>query len=71
MVPTLAGIRKKGVPEQIVNLVEEMYNGSTTGVRTGCGVSAESPVTVGRHHGSARSPFLFVVYSGRDRREVT
>ena len=44
-------------------IVEELYNGATTAcrVRTECGVSAEFPVTVGLHQGSALSRFLFVV----------
>ena len=54
-------LRKKGVPEPIVRLVEEMYNGATTRVRTECGVSAEFPVTVGLHQGSALDTFLAVV----------
>ena len=39
----------------------EMSNGATTRVRTLCGVSAESPVSVALHQGSALSRFLFVV----------
>ena len=50
--------RKKWVPHPIVNLVEEMHNGPTTRVRTVCGLSAEFPVTVGLHQGSALSRFL-------------
>ena len=53
-------IRKKGAAKEIVKLVE-MYNGATTRVRTECGVSAEFPVTVGLHQGSALSPFVCVV----------
>ena len=40
-----------------------MYNGPTTIERTEseCGVSAEFPVPLGLHQGSALSPFQFVV----------
>ena len=34
-------IRKEGVHKQIARLVEEMYNGATSRVKTDCGVSAE------------------------------
>ena len=54
-----------------MNLVEEMYNGSTTGVRTGCGVSAEFPMTVGLHHAGVSTEPFSGCGSGRDRREVT
>ena len=43
-------------PEQIVSLVEEMYNGATTRVRTECGVSAELPVS-GVTLGVSTEPF--------------
>ena len=46
---------------EIVKLDKEMCNGATTRVRTERGVSAEFPVTVALHTGSALSPFLFVV----------
>ena len=53
--------KEESVPEQLMKLVEEMYNGATARVRTECGVLAEFPVTVGLHQGSALIPFLFAV----------
>ena len=57
--------KQKGVAQQIVKLVEEMSNEATTRVRTERGVSAEFPCSIkqcmGLHHGSALSPFQFVV----------
>ena len=51
LVPT-----KKGVPEQIPSLIEEMYNGATTRVRTECGASAEFAVS-GVTPGVSTEPF--------------
>jgi exonuclease III len=57
----LGSLRKKGVPERLVRVVEDMYGGARTTVRTDEGSSDQFEVKVGLHQGSALSPFLFVV----------
>ena len=53
-------LRKKGVQERMIKIVESMYDGAKTCVRTGEGYSSYFEVKVGLHQGSALSPFLFI-----------
>ena len=53
-------IRKKNVGEEHIKVIQDMYYGCTTSVRTLI-VSTESfEVKVGPHQGSALSPLLFI-----------
>ncbi|XGW19497.1 hypothetical protein V3C99_003389 [Haemonchus contortus] len=54
-------LRKRKVPEHLVSLVKDMYDGSTTTIRTPHGQTGAIDVTVGVHQGSALSPFLFLL----------
>ena len=54
-------LRCKGVSESLIELVKEMYSGSSTRVNTMYGKTQEFEIGVGLHQGSALSPFLFVV----------
>ena len=54
-------MRRKGIPEKLVRMVKEMYNGARTAVRAPGGMSDEFEVTVGLHQGTALSPYLFVL----------
>lgn len=54
-------LRKRGVPERLINLVKEMYRGARTVVSTLFGDTEEFTIDVGLHQGSALSPFLFLV----------
>ena len=54
-------LRRRGVPEKLVRLVEATYHGSSTVVRTMHGRTDEFPIKVGLHQGSGLSPFLFIV----------
>ena len=54
-------LRRRGVPEKLVRLVEATYRGASTVVRTTHGRTDEFPIKVGLHQGSGLSPFLFIV----------
>ena len=54
-------MRKVGVEEWIVRLVQAMYNNARSQVRVGCEYSEEFEVGVGVHQGSVLSPLLFII----------
>ncbi|KAK3560857.1 hypothetical protein QTP86_022619 [Hemibagrus guttatus] len=54
-------MRKSGVAEKYVRVVQDMYERSRTVVRCAVGQSEEFKVEVGLHQGSALSPFLFAI----------
>ena len=54
-------LRKLGVEEWIVRLVQSMYANARSQVRVGDGYSEEFEVKVGVHQGSVLSPLLFIV----------
>ncbi|KAK3552723.1 hypothetical protein QTP86_021126, partial [Hemibagrus guttatus] len=54
-------MRKSGVAEKYVRVVQDMYESSRTVVRCAVGQSEEFKVEVGLHQGSALSPFLFAM----------
>ena len=54
-------LRRRGVPEKLVRLVETTYRGASTVVRTTHGRTDEFPTKVGLYQGSGLSPFLFIV----------
>ena len=51
-------MRVKGVPEKYVRLVQDMYEGVRTLVRSSGGETEEFKVKVGLHQGSALRPYL-------------
>ena len=58
-------MRKAGMAEKYVRLVQDMYEGSETVVRCAVGTTESFMVKVGLHQGSALSPFLFAVIMDR------
>ena len=54
-------LRRRGVPEKLVRLVEATYHGASTVVRTMHGRTGKFPIKVGLRQGSGLSPFLFIV----------
>ena len=63
-------MRKSGIVEKYVQLVQNMYEGSETVVRCAVGTTESFKVKVGLHQGSALSPFLFAVIMDRLTDEV-
>ena len=58
-------IRKSGMAEKYVRLVQDMYEGSEIVVRCAVGTTESFKVKVGLHQGSALSPFLLAVIMDR------
>ena len=54
-------LRKKLVPERLVQAVMSMYKGAKTRVKVGRGHLEEFYVGVGVHQGSVVTPFLFSI----------
>lgn len=53
-------LRKRNVPEALVEVVMKLYEDATTRVQVGSGFSEKFNVAVGVHQGSVLSPLLFV-----------
>ena len=53
-------LRKKNIGEEYIKLIQDMYDGCTTSVRTLIGSTESFEVKVGLHQGSALSPLLFI-----------
>ncbi|KAK3563912.1 hypothetical protein QTP86_004847 [Hemibagrus guttatus] len=63
-------MRKSGVAEKYVRVVQDMYERSRTVVRCVVGQTEEFKVEVGLHQGSALSPFLFAMVMDQLSEEV-
>ncbi|KAK3572156.1 hypothetical protein QTP86_022232 [Hemibagrus guttatus] len=63
-------MRKSGVAEKYVRVVQDMYERSRTVVRCAVGQTEEFSVEVGLHQGSALSPFLFAMVMDQLSQEV-
>ena len=58
-------MRKSGIQEKYVRLVQDMYKESETVVRCAVGTTENFKGKVGLHQGSGLSPFLFAVIMNR------
>ncbi|KAK3546355.1 hypothetical protein QTP70_025768 [Hemibagrus guttatus] len=63
-------MRKSGVAEKYVRVVQDMYERSRTVVRCAVGQKEKFKVEVGLHQGSALSPFLFAIVMDQLSEEV-
>ncbi|KAK3518442.1 hypothetical protein QTP70_000659 [Hemibagrus guttatus] len=63
-------MRKSGVAEKYVRVVQDMYERSRTVVRCAVGQTEEFNVELGLHQGSALSPFLFAIVMNQLSEEV-
>ncbi|KAK3574862.1 hypothetical protein QTP86_018329 [Hemibagrus guttatus] len=63
-------MRKSGVAEKYVRVVQDMYERSRTVVRCAVGQTEAFKVEVGLHQGSALSPFLFAIVMDQLSEEV-
>ncbi|KAK3552523.1 hypothetical protein QTP86_013248 [Hemibagrus guttatus] len=63
-------MRKSGVAEKYVRVVQDMYERSRTVVRCAVGQTEEFKMEVGLHQGSALSPFLFAILIDQLSEEV-
>nr|XP_033493144.1 uncharacterized protein LOC117263658 [Epinephelus lanceolatus] len=63
-------MRKSGVAEKYVRVVQDMYESCRTVVRCAVGVTEEFKVEVGLHQGSALCPFFFAMVMDRLTDEV-
>ncbi|KAK3561678.1 hypothetical protein QTP86_012519 [Hemibagrus guttatus] len=63
-------MRKSGVAEKYVRVVQDMYERSRTVVRCAVGQTEEFNVEMGLHQGSALSPFLFAIVMDQLSEEV-
>ena len=57
-------LKKKGLPEVLVQAVMSLYEGLGTNVRVGSGLLEEFGVSVGVHQGSVVSPLIFAIVVG-------
>ena len=58
-------LRKKGVPEEYVKFVQDMYRSCKTKVVTQKGETGYFAIEVGLHQGSALRPLLFIIITRR------
>ena len=53
--------REQNVPQKYIRLIQDMYQGCKTVVRSAAGESNSFGVEVGLHQGPALSPYLFLL----------
>ena len=55
-------LRKKGIPEQYVAIIQDMYQDTQTRVETRCDTTEYFDIEVGLHQGYALSLLLFIIH---------
>ena len=55
---------KKGVRVEYIRVIQDMYEGVMTSVRTPGGETNDFPIRIGLHRGSTLSPYLFNLVLG-------
>ena len=63
-------LRKNFFGEQYIKVIQDMYDGCTTSVRTLIRSTESFEVKVGLHQGSALSPLLFIIVMDVISKEV-
>ena len=61
---------EKGVSEKYVLIIQDMYEGARTQVKSSVGLADMIPVGVGLHQGSSLSPYLFACVIPRDKGSI-
>ena len=54
-------LEKKGITKRYIEMIQDMYSGAMTTVRTVVGETNDFPLTVGLHQGFALSPYPFAL----------
>ena len=57
----MVGHEKEICPRRVREVIQDMYSGTKTRVKTRCGRTEFLEVKVGLHQGSALSPLLFIL----------
>ena len=63
-------LRKKRLPEVLVQAVMSLYEGLRTNVRVGSGLLEEFGLSVGVHQGSVLSPQIFAIVVGVETKDA-
>jgi len=64
-------LRKKRIPERMVEAVMALYVNSGTRVKAMVGISEEFNMLVGVHQGSVLSPLLFIIVMDELTKEIS
>ena len=57
----MVGFEKKGVAKKYIEMIQDMYSGAMTTMKTVVGETNNFSITVGLHQRSALSPYLFAL----------
>ena len=63
-------LRLAETSECYIKIIQDMYDGATTTVRSAAGLTKEFKVGVGLHQGSALSPLLFAIIIDRLTKDI-